>query len=93
MTFGRSSFTGEFIAAKDTTINFEKSIVDKLPYGFNQTATSKLQKLNWKIINDGWNKVAAQLAKNEGDYYNLLVLDKLTYQDFTFTVKLKAVGG
>jgi len=93
MTFGRTSFRGENIAAKDTFNNFEKSNVDKLPYGFTQTATGKLQNLNWKIINDNGNKVAAQLAKNEGDYYNLLVLDKLTYQDFTFTVKLKAVGG
>ena len=93
MTFGRASFRGENIAARDTSINFEKSIVDKLPNGFTQTATGKLQNLNWKIINDGGNKVAAQLAKNEGDYYNLLVLDKLTFQDFTLTVKLKAVGG
>jgi hypothetical protein len=93
ITFGKTSFTGEYIAAKDTTINFEKSIVDYLPYGFTQSATGKLQKLNWKTTNDNGNKVVAQLTKNEGDYYNLLILDKLTYLDFTLTVKLKAVGG
>ena len=93
MTFGKTSFRGEYIAVKDTTINFEKSIVDKLPNGFTQTATGKIQNLNWRVINDGGNKVAAQLAKNEGDYYNLLVCDKLTYQDFSMTAKLKAVGG
>jgi hypothetical protein len=93
MTYGKTSFTGEYVAAKDTTINFERGVIDKPPKGFTQTATGKLQNLNWKIENDNGNKVVAQLAKNEGDYYNLLVLDKLNYQDFTMTVKLKAIAG
>jgi hypothetical protein len=93
MTYGKTRFTGEYVAAKDTIINFEKGVIDKLPNGFNQTATGKLQNLNWKIENDNGNIVAVQLAKNEGDYYNLLVLDKLNYQDFTMTVKLKAIAG
>jgi Domain of Unknown Function (DUF1080) len=93
MTFGKTSITGEFIAAKDTTINFEKSVIDKLPDGFTQTGTGKLQNLDWKIVNDKGNRIVAQLSKNEGDYYNLLILDKIKYQDFTLTVKLKAVAG
>ena len=78
---------------KDTLINFEKCEVDKLPDGFTQTATGKLQHLNWKVLNDNGNKVVAQSAKNEGDYFNLLVLDKPAYTDFKLTVKIKAVGG
>lgn len=93
LTYGNTSFPGEYVAVKDTTINFENGVIDKLPNGFTQAATGKLQKLNWKIINDSGNKVVSQSAKNEGDYYNLLVLDKLNYQDFILTVKLKAVAG
>jgi hypothetical protein len=93
MTYSKTSFPGWYYGAKDTIINFEKCVIDKLPVGFTQTATGKLQNLNWKIVNDNGNKVVAQSAKNEGDYYNLLVLDKLKYQDLTLTVKLKAVAG
>jgi len=93
MTYGKTTFHGEYVTDKDTTINFEKGVIDKLPSGFTQTATGKLQNLDWKIVNDNGNKVAAQLAKNEGDYYNLLVLDKLNFKDFILTVKLKAIAG
>lgn len=93
MIYGITYFPSEYAVVKDTTINFEKCVIDKLPDGFTQTATGKLQKLYWKIVNDNGNKVVAQTAKNEGDYFNLLVLDKLKYQDLTITVKLKAVAG
>ena len=89
----KASLHGEYISGKDTIISFENSKVDKLPIGFTQTATGKSQQLNWKVINDKGHKVVAQLAKNEGDYYNLLVLDKPVYQNFTLTVKIKAVAG
>jgi len=93
MIYGKTSLYSEYIAANDTTIDFERGVIDKLPSGFTQTRTGKIQNLNWKIVNDNGNKVVAQLAKNEGDYYNLLVRDKLNYQDFTLTVKMKAVAG
>jgi hypothetical protein len=93
MTYGKTSFPGEYVAVKDTTINFEMGVIEKLPNGFTQTATGKLQTLKWKVVDDHGNKVVAQLAKNEGDYYNLLVLDKLKYQNFAISVKLKAVAG
>lgn len=78
---------------KDTIINFENNEVGKLPNGFTQTATGKPQQLNWKVVNDNGNKFIAQLAKNEGNYYNLLVLDKPLYQNFKITVKIKAIAG
>ena len=85
--------SAEYISTGDTTINFESYEVDKLPNGFTQTATGKPQTLNWRIKSDDGNKVAAQLAKNGGEYFNLLVLDKPTYQNFTMSVKIKAVAG
>jgi hypothetical protein len=93
LTYGNTGFPWEYVVTNDTTINFENSVIDILPNGFTQAATGKLQKLNWKIVNESENKVVAQLAKNEGDYYNLLILEKLKYQDFTLTVRLKAVAG
>jgi hypothetical protein len=90
---GKTSLHIAYITSKDTTVNFENCEVDKLPKGFTQTATGKPQHLNWKVVNDNGNKVVAQLAKNEGDYFNLLVLDKPVYQDLTLTVKIKAVAG
>ena len=83
----------EFISTEDTIINFENDVEGKIPNGFTQTATGKPQTLNWKIVNDNGNKVVAQLAKNEGDYYNLLVLDKPIYKNFTMTIKIKAIAG
>ncbi len=79
--------------AGDTTINFQKCEVNKQPVGFTATSTGKLQKLDWKIINDGGNKVVAQFAANKGDYYNLLVLDKPVYKNFSVSVRIKAVSG
>ena len=44
-------------------------------------------------MNDNGNKVVAQSAKYEGDYFNMLVLDKPAYRDFKLTVRIKAVTG
>jgi len=79
--------------AGDTTINFKKCEVNKLPVGFTETSTGEVQTLNWKIIDDNGNKVAAQLAVNQGDYYNLLVLDKPGYKNLSMSVKIKSVSG
>jgi hypothetical protein len=83
----------DYLSTDGTLINFENEVAGKIPTGFTQTATGKTQTLNWKIVNDNGNKVVAQSAKNEGDYYNLLVLDKPVYQNFIMSVKIKAVAG
>lgn len=83
----------EQISQTDTTINFETMEAGKSPSGFPQTFTGKKQTLNWQVISDNGNKAAAQTAKNEGDYYNLLVLDNPAYQNFSLSVKMKAVAG
>lgn len=85
--------SAKFISGNDTTINFEYDVDGKVPTGFTQTATGKPQTLKWEIVNDNGNKVAAQSAKNEGNYYNLLVLDKPGYQNFNMSVKIKSIAG
>lgn len=85
--------TMEQTSKQDTTINFETMEAGKPASGFTQTFTGTKQTLNWKIISDAGNKVVEQSAKNEGDYYNLLVLDKPTYENFSLSVKIKAVAG
>ena len=72
----------EQAGSKDTIISFE-NIND-----FTQTFTGKKQILDWKIIAYNGNNVVEQVAKNEGDYYNLLVLNNPTYKDFTLSVKI-----
>ena len=44
-------------------------------------------------MNDNWNKVVAQSAKNEGDYFNILILNKPVYLDFKLTIRIKTVAG
>jgi hypothetical protein len=77
----------------DTTISFENYEPGKTPTGYTPSYTGKPQKLDWKIVNDNGNKVAAQLAKNEGDYYNLLVLNNQMHDDFKMSVRIKAITG
>lgn len=83
----------EQIKISDTTINFENDAEGKLPTGFIQTATGSQQTLHWKTVVDNGNKVAAQLAENTGNYFNVLVLDKTGFQDLSVSVKIKAVSG
>ena len=45
------------------------------------------------MINDIGNKVVVQQAENSGSCYNLLVLDKVAYNDFSASVKIKAISG
>jgi hypothetical protein len=93
ITNNKTTMNDEYTTGKDTVINFQNSEVDKVPIGFTQAATGKLQRLEWKVKNEKGNKVVAQSAKNEGDYFNLLIMDKPSYQNITLSVKIKAVTG
>ena len=83
----------ETVGINDTTINFENYPEGKAPVGFIQTATGRQQTLDWKIVNDNGNKVTAQVAKNSGNYYNLLILDHFGIENFSVSVRIKAVAG
>lgn len=82
----------ENVSKRDTTIDFENGRTIT-PEGFTATFTGKEQAREWKIVDDNGNKVVAQMAKNEGDYYNLLVLEKYGYGDLTLSVKIKSISG
>lgn len=81
------------ISTIDTSFDFENGVAGVVPVGFTQTSTGKPQALDWKIVDDSGNKVAAQLAKNGGDYYNLLVLNEPGYLNFSASAKIKATAG
>lgn len=78
---------------KDTLFNFENESEGKLPSGFSTAATGNPISVKWSVVNDNGNKVVAQQAINSGICYNLLVLDKIGYKDFSANVKIKAVSG
>ncbi len=77
----------------DTIFDFENETVGKLPFGFTADATGKAESIKWSVVNDNGNIVVAQQSINSGSSYNLLVLDKIGFKDFTASVKIKAISG
>ncbi|MBK8698471.1 MAG: DUF1080 domain-containing protein [Saprospiraceae bacterium] len=77
----------------DTLVNFENETEEKLPLGFVADATNKAKSIKWNVVDDNGNKVVVQQAENSGSCYNLLVLDKVVYKDFSASVKIKAISG
>jgi hypothetical protein len=77
----------------DTLVNFENETVGKLPSGFVADATNKAKSIKWNIVNENGNNVVAQQSINSGSSYNLLVLEKSGYKDFSASVKIKAISG
>lgn len=81
------------ITGNDTLFNFENGTEEKVPAGFSTATTGNPKNVRWSVVNDNGNKVVAQQAINSGSCYNLLVLDKYGYKDFTASVKIKAISG
>lgn len=81
------------IMERDTLFSFENETEGNVPSGFSTAATGKAKIIKWGMVNDNGNKVVAQQAINSGSCYNLLVLDKFGYQDFSASVKVKAISG
>jgi len=77
----------------DTIFDFENQTVGKLPFRFMADVTGKAENIKWSIVNDNGNNVVAQQSINSGSCYNLLVLEKIGYKDFTASVKIKAISG
>ena len=77
----------------DTISDFENETVGKLPFGFTADATGKTESIKWSVANDNGNNVVAQQSINSGSSYNLLVLEKSGYNDFSASVKIKAISG
>ncbi|HSH64795.1 MAG TPA: family 16 glycoside hydrolase [Bacteroidia bacterium] len=80
------------VSKADTLINFTNETVGKLPgdfKGFNNCG----QAVNWSVIDEGDNKVMKQQAQNESSCYNVLIMQRNSYQNFTANVKIKAIAG
>ncbi|MBK7808852.1 MAG: DUF1080 domain-containing protein [Saprospiraceae bacterium] len=83
----------EYIGKSDTLFNFENDKEGQVPAGFSTAVTGNSKSTKWSVVNDNGNKAVAQEAINEGSCYNLLVLNKIGYKDFSATVKIKAISG
>lgn len=83
----------ETVNAQGTTVDFETSTIGQTPTEFITSFTGREQIKEWKVVDDSGNKVVAQLAKNKGNYFNMLVMKNARYGDFTISVKIKAVSG
>jgi hypothetical protein len=83
----------ERLASGDTLLHFEQEQAGQMPSGFTADATGSAKTKQWRIVDDGGNKVVEQQAQNEGSCFNLLALDKIGYGDFSASVKIKAVSG
>ncbi|SEU15441.1 protein of unknown function [Draconibacterium orientale] len=77
----------------DTIFDFDNETEGQLPSGFVADATNKAKSIKWNIVNDNGNKVVEQQAVNSGSCYNLLVLEKIACENFTASVKIKAISG
>lgn len=77
----------------DVLFNFENDNQEQVPSGFSTSATGNPKSIKWGVVVDNGNKAVAQQAINSGSCYNLLVLDKVKFENFSTEVKIKAVSG
>ena len=73
--------------------NFENDNQGQVPSSFSTAATGNPKSLKWGVVVDNRNKAVAQQALNSGSCYNLLVLDKVRFENFSVEVRIKAVSG
>ncbi len=83
----------ENIGKIDMLFNFENDNEGQVPSGFFTAVTGTPKSIKWGVVNDNGKKAVAQQALNSGSCYNLLVLDKVGYENFTLSVNIKAVSG
>jgi len=80
--------------AVDTTFTFENCEVGKIPNGWTQYYTGKSDTTDWKIVDDGGNKVLAQLSKEDvSGHFNEVVYDGFELKNVELKVKIKGVTG
>ncbi len=83
--------------AKDARLkvfDFENYAIGKLPEDWSQYATGKGSKTEWKIVDDGGNKVLAQLSMNNPNYhFNEAVYNGLAARNVELKVRMKGVEG
>ncbi|MBL7922275.1 MAG: DUF1080 domain-containing protein [Bacteroidia bacterium] len=80
------------LSKTDTVITFNNEATGKLPVGFKGFDNCG-QTVNWSVLDDNGNKVVKQQSKNESSCYNVLMFQENAYQNFTASVKIKAIAG
>jgi hypothetical protein len=77
----------------EIVFDFEKYAVNKLSKGWSQYYSGS-GGTDWKITDDGGNKVLAQLySSNPSGHFNMVVNDSIIIKDMELTVRLKGVAG
>ena len=78
----------------DTTFTFENYEVGKIPSGWTQYYTGKSDTTDWKIVDDGGNKVLAQLSEEDvGGHFNEVVYDGFAAKNVELKVRIKGIKG
>jgi hypothetical protein len=81
-------------STRDTVFTFENCKTGALPAGWSQYATGRVNKTDWKVVDDHGNKVLAQLSSGDASYhFNDVVYDDLEANNVHLKVKMKGVKG
>lgn len=80
--------------ASSKSFDFENYDVNSKPVNWTIALTGEGKMCEWKILNDGGNKVLAQVSKEKNDYrFNLISNNDLSYDDVQIEVKFKGITG
>ena len=78
----------------DTTFTFNNDETGKIPTGWTQYFTGVSDTTDWRIVDDGGNKVLAQLSEeNVSGHFNEIVYDTFKVKNVELKVKIKGVKG
>ncbi len=78
----------------DTTFTFNNDETGKIPTGWTQYFTGVSDTTDWRIVDDGGNKVLAQLSEeNVSGHFNEIVYDAFKVKNVELKVKIKGVKG
>lgn len=82
------------VVSVDTTFTFDNYEAGKIPDGWSQYYTGVSETTDWKIVDDGGNKVLAQLSKeNVEDHFNEIVYDGFSIKNVELEVRIKGFQG
>lgn len=80
--------------AIDTVFTFSNYEPGKIPPGWTQYWTGSSETTDWKIVDDNWNKVLAQLSEEDvKGHFNEIVYDGLQLKNIELKVRIKGVKG
>jgi len=91
---GNKSKEANGVLPSNKTFTFENYEPGKIPTGWTQYYTGASHTTDWKIVNDGGNKVLAQLSEEDvSGHFNEIVYDGLQVKNVELKVKIKGVKG